>query len=75
LQNRAYAKKRGGSFFFLRGVDVLLSRFEVAFYNLKLVPAICYIFYGEPRHKRMPRLSGLGQSFSKVNLIFKGLDP
>lgn len=30
----------------------------------KLIPAVRYIFYAEPRHKRMPLPSGLAHSFS-----------
>lgn len=33
-------------------------------YIQELFPAVHYIFYGEPRHKRMPLPSGLGQPFS-----------
>jgi hypothetical protein len=36
-------------------------------YFLGANPAIHSIFCGEHRHKRMPLLSGLGQSFSNEN--------
>jgi hypothetical protein len=47
------------------------SQIEEDEYFQELFPAVHYIFYGEPHHKRMPLPSGLGHPFSKEILSIK----